>query len=127
MLANRFNNLSNEDLIEREEELRAEREAVIAALTQRLIAACPAEIGKVYRFRNDLVSHSKPRGKRFLVGYLTVEKPRWNGDKWHVNVQGFVSNPRSTTGDGFNRKNHVLHGWGKLELDSAEPGPRTFW
>lgn len=130
MLANRFDNLSVEDLIAREEETRVEREAVIAALKQRLLTACPVEIGKVYRFRKGLMNaHGKPswlRTRRLLVGYLTVEKPHWSSDQWHVNVQGFLSNPRSTTGDGYNRKSFVLHSWDKLDLSSAENGPRQF-
>lgn len=129
-MPDRFDNISTTDLIAREIETQAELDAVRQEIAERLMDECPIDPGMVYRFRADLLNYNgKPshlRNRRILIAYIRAAGPRWSTDRWHVSVQGFLSNPRSKSGDGFNIKIFVMRGWDRLDLSTAEKGPRDY-
>lgn len=123
-MTNRFDNLSLEDLFEREREARAEADEVAEALKARLLAECPLQKGMVYRFTDEALWANT----EFLVCSLRPDS-YWLGGferRYYLGVHGFRATKKSTVGDGFGRRPCVVRDWKILDLASARNGPRTF-
>lgn len=123
MLANRFDNLSTDELREREKEARAEAAVITDALKARLLSECPIRVGMAYRVNGDMPS----AGKEFLVCSRRTENFGYTETRYAVGIHGFLSNKYSTTRDGFGRRVSIIRDWTVLDLASERVGPRIFY
>jgi hypothetical protein len=125
-MVNRFDNLSLEEMLDREAEARTAADELRLAIFKRLLAGCPVKIGYVYRFNDQVL----PRriGKEFLVCGLRAENFSLSvagyAPKYAVGVHGFNALKNSSAGDGFGIKPHVVRGWEVLDISSGRVGPR---
>lgn len=86
-MGDRFDNVSTEELLKREAETRREFEELKKAVAARLIAECPAKIGKVYR--------TKRLGRWLLVMYIKAVYEEWRREPCYaVKVEGPMKRPR---------------------------------
>lgn len=123
-VANRFDNVSLDDLLNRAEEVRLESEQLVAAIKERLLAECPVKIGCIYRFTAEALPWR--RGKEFLVCGRRAENFAFfnSRPRYAVGIHGFNALKSSTAGDGFGIKAHVLRDWRLLDIGSERAGPR---
>lgn len=120
---NRFDNLSLEELVEREQEAQTEANAVADALKARLLMECPLKIGMVYTIKSEALW----AGVDFLICSLRPDSFWLGGNRhrFYLGVHGYRANKRSTAGDGFGIKPHVIRNWKLLDVTTEREGPRS--
>lgn len=111
----RFDNLPTTDLVKREIEALAEYKALEQSLKVRMRAEMPVKLGRIYKVKSN--------GRKIILLYAHAERRDWNVDgpyaPWELMVGGHLENPRSTTGNGFNRKGYYT----RIENLEKIPGP----
>lgn len=123
-MTGRFDNLSLEQLVEREREAYAEHKAIADALQAAMLAECPLKVGFVYRFGPDAAWMRV--GVEFLVCSLRPDREAFSRPpRYYLGVHGFLATKRSTAGDGFGRSAKVIRDWRVFDLASERPSPRA--
>ncbi len=126
-MADRFDNLSIDQLHGALEEARAETVAIERALAARLEAACPVEIDGIYRVKalpretSDSVARvarylltygAKLEGRIVQVCYIKAQRCGIDDDapvQLRVSVRVKLASKKDTpTADGFGRKHHWI-------------------
>jgi hypothetical protein len=126
-VADRFDNLSVDQLQQALADARAEEKAIEAALAGRLEAACPVQVDGIYRVKAfpPLVSDSVSQVARYLltygaklegrivqVCYIKAQRCGIGDDppvQLRVSVRVKLASKRDTpTADGFGRKTHWI-------------------
>ncbi len=79
MLANRFDNLSVEDLISREKENYDERQAILAAIEKSMRAACRIKVDKIYTLIGGYLD-----GRRLYVSGLQFNASYFHRNEWRA-------------------------------------------
>lgn len=89
-MTERFDNLSEEELLKREKEAFAEHKDILAAIEQRMLARCPIKTKKIYR-----VAEGRFKGRRFLVNHIRFQFDYyWDNEGCWVSADGVLERSR---------------------------------
>lgn len=121
----RFGNISTEDLVQQEHDLRTEAWLMKLEVQRRMLADCPAKCGWVYPIVDGIF-----KGRFIMVSQVIVEyRDRWETQGKTKKSIGFICTIhgvlKGTSGDGFNIKHTVL--WNStLDYSKGVKGPRDY-
>lgn len=112
-----LDNLSIDQLLERERETRAAHDGVVEVIKARLLADCPVKVGCTY-----LITGKKMTRRRMLVVVRHVKTNWYEAGEFRVRVEGPLANAKSLCGDGFNIRPQVVLA-DNIDLKSEQPCP----